>query len=151
LAVDRLPEAIMKTVASRLSDYFRAVGEAAKPFDWGNNNCAHFCMNWHVFLGQERKVVLPPFASKAATRKFFVENNLNLQDIVTKESGLELIAPSFVRPGDIVLFEMPTADFIALGIYVGSHVAFLNEDGEVEFDNVNITTAWRTPSVYNPG
>lgn len=131
-----------KSVGSKLQEFVQSYPKA--PFDWEVHNCAHLVGNWIGFLSQgERYVVPPPFANKAAIRRFFVEHNTDLESLVTKYTSLQKIEPQYVTQGDIVLHKDPSQDFLALGIYVGPHTLLLGESGKIIFDILPIAAAWK--------
>lgn len=134
----------MKSLGRQLEDYLAQVRREGQPFDWQKNNCAHFCNNWRVFLGQEgADHLLPPVASKEDARRYFLKHNEGLSGLVSQTTSMVQVPPSFVRLGDIVLYSVPSHDLVALGIAAGGAVVFLGEDGMPVVANVPITHAWR--------
>jgi hypothetical protein len=115
-----------------------------KPFDWGTNNCSHFIAEWVRYTGRECDMsLIPAFDSQAATRRFFVEQNDNLADLISVSLGASPQAKSFAAIGDVVLVRIESIDFVGIGIYQGPEVLILGDDGVPKFVNAPVEAVWR--------
>lgn len=119
-----------------------------KPFDWSENNCLHLAHEWYVYLRHEGgrcdpPLALPVFDGQQATRRYFLEQQKNMAEMITNFPGLEKIETLHCTVGDIVLYNAMSLGVLATGIFIGPRTMFLGEAGNLVYEIKPVSATWR--------